>query len=89
MKYSSPTAKWGIYLAKTGRVQVTFGWDDNEVSFVLDLYAELDYYSASSLKQQSAGRHVAPLGLTILLPSQAVLVLSSNCVVERQQIPIL
>jgi hypothetical protein len=30
--------------------------------FVLDQHAELDFYSASSLKQQSAGRHVAPLG---------------------------
>jgi hypothetical protein len=35
---------------------------DNNVSFVLDqLAAELDLYSASSLKQQSAGRHVATL----------------------------
>ena len=29
-------------------------------------------YSASSLKQQSAGRHVAPLGHIILIPSQPV-----------------
>jgi hypothetical protein len=27
----------------------------------------LDFYSASSLKQQSAGRHVAPLGHIILM----------------------
>jgi len=33
----------------------------NEIRFVLDQQAELDFYSASSLKQQSAGRHVAPL----------------------------
>ena len=32
--------------------------------------AELDFYSASSLKQQSAGRHVAPLGHIILIPSK-------------------
>ena len=32
-------------------------------------YAELDFFSASSLKQQSAGRHVAPLGHIILIPS--------------------
>jgi len=29
----------------------------------------LDFYSASSLEQQSAGRHVAPLGHIILIPS--------------------
>jgi hypothetical protein len=29
--------------------------------FVLDQHAELDFYRANSLKQQSAGRHVAPL----------------------------
>ena len=28
------------------------------------------FYSASSLKQQSAGRHVAPLGQIILIPSE-------------------
>jgi hypothetical protein len=48
---------------------------DNEVRFVLDRHAYLDFYSASSLKQQSADRHVAPLGHIILIP--------------RQQIPIL
>jgi hypothetical protein len=46
--------------------QVTFWWDDesddDEVHCVLDQHAELDFYSASSLKQQSASRHVAPLG---------------------------
>jgi hypothetical protein len=30
--------------------------------FVLDPHADMDFYSASSLKQQSTGRHVAPLG---------------------------
>jgi len=29
--------------------------------FVLDQYAELDFYCANSLKQQSTGRHVALL----------------------------
>jgi hypothetical protein len=50
------------------REQVNFQWDDDEVHFVLDQHAELDFYSASSLKQQSAGRHVAPLGHIILIP---------------------
>jgi hypothetical protein len=56
--------------------QVTFQWDDDEVHFVLDQHAELDFFGASSLKQQSAGRHVAPLEHIILIPSQPVFVLS-------------
>jgi hypothetical protein len=32
----------------------------------------LDFNRAISLKQQSAGRHVAPLGQIILIPSQPV-----------------
>jgi hypothetical protein len=35
----------------------------------------LDFYSASSLKQQSAGKHVAPLGHIILIPSHSLFVL--------------
>ena len=34
------------------------------------------FYSASSLKQQSAYRHVTPLGYIILIPSQPVFALS-------------
>jgi hypothetical protein len=48
--------------------QNNFQWDD-EVCFVLDHHAGLDFYSASSLKQQSADRHVAPLRHIILIPS--------------------
>jgi len=59
------------------REQVNFQWDDDdEVRFVLDQHAELDFYSASSLKQQSEGRHVAPFGHIILIPSQPVFALS-------------
>jgi hypothetical protein len=47
--------------------QVNFQWDDDEVRFVLDQHAELDFYSASSLNQQSAGRHVAPLGHFVII----------------------
>jgi hypothetical protein len=36
----------------------------------------LDFYNASSLKQQSVGRHVAPLVQIILIPSQPVFALS-------------
>jgi hypothetical protein len=66
--------------------QVNFQWDDNEVHFVLDQYAELDFYSASSLKQQSAGRHVAPLGHIILIPGQPIFALSpSYCVLPHRR----
>jgi hypothetical protein len=37
--------------------------------FVLNQHAELDFYSAGPLKQQSADRHVAQLGHIILIPS--------------------
>ena len=51
--------------------QVNFQWDDDdEIRFVLDQHAELEFYSASSLKQHPAGRHVAPLGQIIQIPSQ-------------------
>jgi hypothetical protein len=49
---------------------------NDEVCFVLDQQAELDFYSASSLKQQSADKHVAPLGHIILIPSQPVFALN-------------
>jgi hypothetical protein len=51
-------------------------YDDDKVHIVLDQHAELDFYSASSLKQQSADRHVAPLRHIILIPSQPVFALS-------------
>jgi hypothetical protein len=48
----------------------------DDVCFVLDQHAELDFYSACSLKQQSAGRHVALLRNIIHIPSQSVFALS-------------
>jgi hypothetical protein len=59
-------------MARTSYIQ----WNDGDVCFVLDQHAELDFYSAGSLKQQSADRHVAPLGHIILIPSQPVFALS-------------
>jgi hypothetical protein len=47
-----------------------------EVRFLLDQHAELYFYSASSLKEQSAGRHIAPHGHIILIQSQQVFALS-------------
>ena len=64
------------FSAISWREQVNFQWDNDEVHFVLDQHAELDFYSASSLKQQSTDRHVALLGHIILIPSQPVFALS-------------
>ena len=51
------------------REPVNFQWDEYEFHFVLDQHAEFDFYSASSLKQQSMDRYVAPLGHIILIQS--------------------
>jgi hypothetical protein len=79
-------------MARTGLVQQgNLQWDDDEVRFVLDQHAELDFYSPSSLKQQSAGRHVAPLGHIMQILSQPVFAILHNAayLAEKQQIPIL
>jgi hypothetical protein len=46
-------------------------------------------YSASSLKQQTANRHVAPLGHNILIRRNQYLLflLNAACLAEKQQIP--
>ena len=64
------------FSAISWREQVNFQRNDDEVRFLLDQHTELDVYSASSLKQQSAGRHVAQLGHIILIPSQPIFALS-------------
>ena len=61
-------------------------WDDDEVRFVLDQHAELVAYIASSLKQQSVCRHVAPLGhiLFWFRANQSVLFfLNAVCLAEK------
>ena len=67
------------------RKQVNFQWDD-EVRIVLDQHAE-NFYSASSLKQQSADKHGTRLGHIIPIPSQPVFA-NDACSVEKQQIKI-
>ena len=47
----------------------------HDVCLVLNRYAELDFYSASSLKKQSEGRHVASLGHIMLIPTNQNLLL--------------
>ena len=51
--------------------------DSNVVHSALDQHTSLDFYSASSLKPQSEGRRVAPIGHIILIPIQSVFVLSN------------
>jgi len=62
-------------MARTSYIQ----WNDDDVCFVLDQHSELDFYSASSLKQQSADRHVVPLRHIILISSQPIFALTPKC----------
>jgi hypothetical protein len=74
-----PTQQFFSYIM---RVQVNCQWDDYEARLLLNQHAQLDIvYSASSLRQQSADRHVALLGHTIVIPSQPTFVLSPPCCV--------
>ena len=70
-----------------GREQITIGRDDDDVHFVLDQYA------SKTLKKQSMGRHVAPLGHIIMTPNRPVftliLLLNYAYLAEKQQIPML
>jgi hypothetical protein len=54
--------------------QVNFQLNDDDD--VLDQHTELDFYSSSSLKQQSMERHGTLLGHIILIQSQPVFSLS-------------
>ena len=78
----TPIQQFFKFSAISWREQVNFQLNDDEVHFVLDQHAELDFYSASSLKQQSAGRHVTPLGHSILIPSQQVFALTLNVALQ-------
>ena len=46
--------------------------NDDEVRFVLDQHVSVDFYGASSLKQQFSDKLVAPLGHIILISSLPV-----------------
>ena len=51
---------------------------------------QLDFYSASSLDQQTAGRLVAPLEHIIMLrANQFLFFLNASCLAEKQQIQML
>ena len=67
-------------------------YDDDEVCFVLDQHAQLDFIVLALLKCKSQGRrHVAPLGHIILIPSQPVCSYSLMLHPQREkkQMPIL
>jgi hypothetical protein len=50
-----------------------------------DQLSELDFYSASSLKQQSTGRYVSPVRHNILIQSQSVFALTLQwCVLSGE-----
>ena len=84
-------AKWEQFfsyiMARTSYIQ----WNDDDVRFVLDQHAELDFYSASSLNQQSASRHVAPIGhiFWFRVNQSVFFLLNVACLAEKQQIHIL
>ena len=63
-----------IFQVYHGKEHINFHWFDGEVPFVLDLL--YCFYKASSLKQQSADRHLALRGHIILIASQPVFALS-------------
>jgi len=76
VSFSTRTCITMYFSVISWREQVTFHEKD-DIRFVLDQHAYI--YCASSLKQQSTDRHVAPLWHTILIPSQQVLLLLHKC----------
>jgi hypothetical protein len=59
-------SKFSNFSAILWREQVNYQWYDDEVRFVLDQYAELDFYSASSLKQDHNGEKKSTKGQTMI-----------------------
>ena len=59
----------------------------DDVRFIQDQHAYVGFVSASSLKQQSTGKHIAPRGHIILNPTIFFLLIIA-CLEEEQQLPI-
>jgi len=73
----TPNEQFFSYImARTNHIQR----DDDAVHIVLDQHTFF-FYCGSSLKQQSASRHVAPLGHNILITSQLVYAFTPKCCV--------
>ena len=49
------------FSAKSWQEQFTLWWDDDNAYLVPDKHSHLEFYSSNSMKQQSAGKHVALL----------------------------
>ena len=81
--YKECVIEWLMLYAKSAIFQPFYG--EKNVSFhammlmiarfVLEEHAWSDLYGVSSLKQQSADRHVVPLAHVILIPSKPVFAL--------------
>jgi hypothetical protein len=67
-------SEWLLFSVKWTIIHYSFWWD--YVRVVLDQHADVDFYSASSLKQHSVSRHAAPLGHIILISNQSVVALT-------------
>ena len=64
------------FSAISWREQVNFQWDKDDVRFVTHNTLSWIFIVASSLKQQSVGKHVAPLVHIILILNQLIFALS-------------
>ena len=73
-----------ILSAISWREHVAFRWDECDINFVLDKHDQLDVYSASSMKQQSTGRHAAPLWHIILILLRQPFALTSLLAKKQQ-----
>jgi len=71
------TPIFSYIMVRTNRILMRWWWWWWWCHFVLGQNADFDFYSASSLKQHSAGRHVVPLGHIILILIQLVFALTS------------
>jgi hypothetical protein len=70
-----------LFNAISAIVQLYHG--ENKLIFNEMMMMRLDFNCPSSLKQQSADRHVAPLGHNILIPSQPVSLALPGHIVEH------
>jgi len=67
--------------------QVHFQWEDDEVCFVPDQHAELDFYSANNSLRVDISLHSDTLFW--FQANQSLLFIHAACLAEKQPIPIL
>ena len=77
--------EWLLFNANIANFQLYHGETKlifNEMmmrSALYEINTKLDFYSATSQKQQSAEKHIAPLGHFIVILNQPVFALSPEC----------